>query len=116
LQLCAIYRTIENVQTKLEVLKTNEFESWLEDQQPKVKTLVLARLDLISLGHFGNHKRFDGLIELKWVNGTRVYTFMWGKAVVVALYGGNKNGQSRDIKKAKKIRDEVLKGSRTFHK
>ncbi len=101
---------------KLEVLKTDEFEKWLSEQQPKVRTITKARLDLISLGHFGNHKRFEGLIELKWLNGIRVYTFMWGAAVVVALHGGNKNGQSRDIKKAKKIRDEVLEGSRTLQK
>ncbi|MFZ4405248.1 MAG: type II toxin-antitoxin system RelE/ParE family toxin [Pseudobdellovibrionaceae bacterium] len=101
---------------KLEVLKTNEFEDWLADQQPKLKTQILARIDLISIGHFGNHKRFEGLIELKWLNGVRVYTFMWGNAIVVALYGGNKNGQSRDIKKAKKIRDEVLEGTRTLRK
>jgi putative addiction module killer protein len=104
------------VSKKLDVLRTDEFDSWLDEQQPKLRTLVLARLDLVSIGHFGNHKRFEGLIELKWLNGTRVYTFMWGTAVVVALYGGNKNGQSRDIKKAKKIRDEVLEGTRTLHK
>jgi putative addiction module killer protein len=104
------------MQSKLEVLKTDEFNHWLDSQQPKTRTIILARLDLISVGHFGLHKRFDGLIELKWLNGIRVYTFMWGNAVVVALYGGNKNGQSRDIKKAKKIRDEVLEGTRTLHK
>ncbi len=101
---------------KYEVVKTNEFEAWLKDQQPKVRTIILARLGLVTLGHFGNHKRFEGLIELKWLNGIRVYTFMWGTTVVVALNGGNKNGQNRDIKKAKKIRDEVLEGTRTFHK
>ena len=56
------------------------------------------------------------MIELRWLNGTRVYSFMWGSAIVVALYGGNKNAQSRDIQKAKKIRDEVLDGTRTLHK
>ena len=101
---------------KFDVLKTDEFEFWLEGQQPKTRTIIKARLDLVSIGHFGNHKRFEGLIELKWLSGIRVYTFMWGNAVVVALYGGNKNGQSRDIKKAKKIRDEVLEGTRTLHK
>lgn len=60
----------------LEVLKTEEFEQWLDDQSPKVRTVIKARLDLISIGHFGNHKRFEGLIELKWLNGIRVYTFM----------------------------------------
>jgi putative addiction module killer protein len=104
------------VSKKLDLYRTDEFEGWLNEQQPKLRTLILARLDLVSLGHFGNHKRFEGLIELKWLNGTRVYTFMWGTAIVVALYGGNKNGQSRDITKAKKIRDEVLEGTRTLHK
>ena len=105
-----------NVIKTLKLLKTSEFENWLNNQQPKTRTIVLARLDLISLGHFGNHKRFEGLIELKWLNGIRVYTFMWGATVVVALYGGNKNGQNRDIQKAKKIRDEVLEGTRTLYK
>lgn len=71
---------------------------------------------MIVLGHWGDHKRFEGLIELRWRNGIRAYSFMWGDSVVIALYGGNKNGQDRDIKKAKKIRDEVLEGVRTVQK
>jgi putative addiction module killer protein len=98
------------------ILKTNEFELWLSKQQPKIRTLVVARLDLLSVGHFGDHKRFDGLIELRWKNGTRVYTFMWSNAIVVALNGGNKNAQSKDIKKAVKIRNEILEGSRSVQK
>ena len=39
---------------------------------------------MLSLGHFGDHKRFEGLIELRWKNGTRVYSFMWGNTIVVA--------------------------------
>ncbi len=98
------------------ILKTAEFEGWLNQLPPKAKTIVLARLDMISIGHFGDHKRFDGLLELRWLNGTRVYGFFWGTSIIVALYGGNKNGQSRDIKKAKRIRDEVLDGTRTILK
>tara|TARA_Y100001935_G_C17300096_1_gene508697 strand:+ start:2451 stop:2720 length:270 start_codon:yes stop_codon:yes gene_type:complete len=77
---------------------------------------LVARLDLLSIGHFGDHKRFDGLIELRWKNGTRVSTFMWGEAIVVALNGGNKNAQQKDINRAKKIRNEILEGSRTIQK
>lgn len=92
-----------------QVLTTTEFDEWLQSQTPKTKAIILARLDLLSLGHFGDHKRFDGLIELRWRNGNRVYSFLWGRQIVVALlYGGNKNGQNQDIKKAKKVRDEVL--------
>jgi putative component of toxin-antitoxin plasmid stabilization module len=45
-----------------EVLKTGEFEEWLQEQPPKIRTQILARLDLLSLGHFGNYKRFEGLL------------------------------------------------------
>jgi putative component of toxin-antitoxin plasmid stabilization module len=76
----------------LEVLRTNEFDKWLSKQPPKTRAIITARLDLLSLGHFGDHKRFDD------------------------LNGGNKNGQDFDIKKAKKIRNEILEGSRTIQK
>jgi putative addiction module killer protein len=101
---------------RFEILTTDEFDAWLSEQQPKTRAIIKARLDHISLGHFGDHKRFEGLIELRWKNGTRVYSFHWGQAIVVALYGGNKHGQDRDIKKAKKIRDEVLEGLRPVRK
>lgn len=100
---------------KYKILKTSEFESWLDKQPPKVTVMIKSRLDLISIGHFGFHKRFEGLIELKWISGLRVYTFIWKNSLVVALYGGNKNGQSRDIKKAKKIKAEVIEGTRTIY-
>ncbi len=100
----------------LQVLKTTEFEKWFSKLQSKLKAIVVSRLDLLSLGHFGDNKRFDGLIELRWKNGTRVYTFMWGEAIVVALNGGNKNAQQKDINKAKKIRNEILEGTRTIQK
>ena len=98
------------------ILKTAEFEVWLSKQQPKIMTLVMARLDLRSIGHFGDHKRFEGLIELRWKNGTRVCTFMWSNSIVVTLNGGNKNAQAKDIKKAVRIRNEILEGSRSVQK
>jgi putative addiction module killer protein len=79
-------------------------------------TLVAARVDLLSVGHFGDHKRFEGLIELRWKNGTRFYTFIWSDAIVVAVNGGNKNAQTKDINKAIKIRNEILEGSRSIQK
>ncbi|MBX2987048.1 MAG: type II toxin-antitoxin system RelE/ParE family toxin [Bdellovibrionaceae bacterium] len=97
------------------IILTEEFEHWLQEQMPKTRSLVRSRLDLLSLGHFGDCKRFEGLLELRWKNGIRVYCFFWDRSVVVALDGGNKNGQSRDIKKAKKIREEILAGVRAFH-
>lgn len=99
-----------------EIVKTAEFDAWLVLQQPKIRTKVEARLDFVSIGHFGDYKRFEGLIELRWKNGIRVYTFIWGSVVVVALNGGSKNGQDRDIKKAKKIKSEILEGVYSIRK
>ena len=98
---------------RLRILKTFEFEDWLSKLQKKRRAIVQARLDLLSVGHYGNCKRFAGLVELRWRNGTRVYVFEWEGAVVVALNGGGKNGQKKDIDKAKKIREEILDGART---
>jgi putative component of toxin-antitoxin plasmid stabilization module len=62
-----VHYTVQLLQMKpLSVFKTHEFEEWLNDQPPQTKTIIKSRLDLIAVGHFGNHKRFEGLIELKW--------------------------------------------------
>jgi putative component of toxin-antitoxin plasmid stabilization module len=62
---------------KYNVLKTDEFEIWLNAQAPKSRLIIKSRLELIAIGHFGNHKRFDNIIELRWINGTRIYSFIW---------------------------------------
>lgn len=69
---------------KLKVLKTEEFEKWLTKQQPKTRVLIQARIDLLSLQHFGFHKRFEGLIELKWKNGL-LYTHSCGATQLLLL-------------------------------
>jgi putative addiction module killer protein len=91
----------------IRVFKTFEFISWLDGQPPKTITIITARIEMISIGHFGDHKKFDGLIEFRWKNGIRVYAFLKEKYLIVILIGGNKNGQSFDIKKAKKIKGKI---------
>lgn len=84
---------------------TAEFNTWFENQDDKVKGLVRARFSRIEVaGHFGVVKSLDdGVYELKWKNGLRVYFGYLEKTKILVLLGGNKNGQSKDIKKAKKI-------------
>jgi putative addiction module killer protein len=58
-------------------------------------------------GHLGEFKNLgQGLCELKWKIGLRVY-FMIAQDqdgnAFVALFGGGKDGQSRDISKARTI-------------
>lgn len=101
---------------KFQVLKTQEFNQWMNSQTDVVQSLILARLLRISVdGHFGVTNHFDGLVELKWKSGLRVYTARIGQMVIVVLGGGNKNGQSKDIKQAKKVlnkvKDTIIGGS-----
>ena len=94
-----------------EIYKTEEFEEWLGKQPLKTQIIVEARLERIEKdGHFGTTNSFDGLVELKWKSGLRIYTCRTEKIVIVMLYGGNKNAQDKDIRKAKKIRDQILEG------
>ncbi len=84
---------------------TSDFNEWFEDQKDKVKGLIRARFSRIQLdSHFGTVKSLgDGVYELKWKNGLRVYFGYLEKTKILILLGGNKNGQDKDIKKAKKI-------------
>jgi DNA-binding phage protein len=69
---------------------------------------------MLTLGHFGDHKRFEGLIELRWKNGTRVYSFMWGDAIVIALNGGIKMAKIVTSKEQKKSGTKSLKAHVPF--
>jgi putative addiction module killer protein len=84
---------------------TSEFNAWFMDQDDKIKGAIRARFSRIQeAGHFGIVKSVgDGVFEFKWKNGLRVYFGYLEKTRILVLLGGNKNGQSKDIKKAKKI-------------
>jgi putative addiction module killer protein len=85
-----------------------EYIEWYESQRPKEKAQIAKRLTSIEQhGHFGAVKDLgDFLLELKWVNGRRVYYSVMedeSGELTLLILGGNKNGQDSDIKKARKI-------------
>lgn len=87
------------------IFKTPEYQCWLEQEPPKSQVQIATRLELIETdGHFGNHKDLgDGVWELKWTGGRRIYYAHIPELSILLLLGGNKNGQSKDITQAKKI-------------
>lgn len=85
--------------------KTREYQNWLEKETYKSQVQITDRLTKIQTeGYFGDHKPLvDDVWELKWVNGRRLYYAYLAEIDLILLLGGNKNGQSKDITKAKKI-------------
>lgn len=90
---------------KYRLIKTQEYEEWLNEEPLKSRVQIADRLEKIETnGHFGVHKDLgDDIAELKWANGRRVYYAVIPEDNVLILLGGNKNGQEKDIKKAKKL-------------
>ena len=80
------------------------FGEWLADlKDARTKAKILARVDRLSLGSFGDCKSLGaGLFEMRidWGPGYRVYYAMVGRACVLLLCGGDKSRQSVDIRRA----------------
>ena len=86
----------------MQIIRSAEFEIWLSNETAKIQALVEARIFRIEhYDHFGDAKHLgDGLSELRWKNGLRVYFARTGGRVILLLHGGGKNDQKNDIKKA----------------
>ena len=88
----------------LQILRTADFDTWLAALRDKVgQKQVLTRLARLSLGHWGDCKPVGGdVVELRIHSGPgyRVYCWKDGLIVVIALGGGDKSSQVRDIAKA----------------
>lgn len=92
-------------------LKLKDFSVWYEEQTAKIQAQIDSRLLKIQeSGHYGHIRRLsDVLSEIKFNNGNRVYyteKIIDGKVMILIL-GGNKNGQTKDIKKAQKIAEKI---------
>lgn len=86
---------------------TEEYNEWESEQFDKARAQIAKRIaNIENFEHFGEAKQLgDGVAELKFKSGTRIY-FAIKKAndkTIILLLGGNKNGQSKDIKKAKSL-------------
>lgn len=83
----------------MQVIRAPEFENWLSSESAKVQALVESRVFRIEhYDHLG-----DGLSELRWKNGLRVYFARVGQRVVLLIHGGGKNAQKSEIKKARAL-------------
>lgn len=80
-----------------------KYEEWFQMQTERSKLQIEKRLDKIKQdGHFGRVRDLgDDLSELKFNDGRRIYYTIIPVNNVILLFGGGKNGQDGDIRKAK---------------
>ncbi len=85
------------------VKRDKGFDIWYSKLSNKQQLQVDARIHRIEkYGHFGDVKPVsDGVYELRWKNGWRVYFVKDVTNCIILLLGGHKNDQKKDIKKAK---------------
>ncbi len=85
--------------------QTSDFERWYGSLTIAQQTLIISRFDRLRGGHMGSARFLgDGLLELKWRNGMRVYFFRMDESLGIILWGGLKTTQSADIAKARRLK------------
>jgi putative addiction module killer protein len=95
----------------LKVLRTPVFEDWfaaMKDERGQAR--IAARLVALSQGHFGDCEAVGGGVSelrIDFGPGYRVYFARKGKLVYVLLVGGDKKSQKLDIKRARKVLEQL---------
>ena len=90
-----------------EVRKTDEFVRWLDGLRDiRARAKVLVRIERVVAGNLGDSKSVGhGVSELRidYGPGYRVYFTRRGQWIVILLVGGDKSGQTADIKTALRL-------------
>ena len=88
----------------IEIRETELFATWLDNQRDiQAKARVLVRIERLASGNAGDVKPVgEGVSEMR-INrgpGYRVYFIQRGSELIILPAGGDKSSQSRDIKSA----------------
>lgn len=88
----------------IEIRKTDKFGKWIDGLRDiRARARILVRIERLSLGNPGDVRPVgEGVSEMRidYGPGYRVYYNKTGPKVVVLLAGGDKRTQSKDIKAA----------------
>jgi len=88
----------------VEIRKTELFAKWIDTlRDVQAKARVLVRIERLASGNAGDVKPVgEGVSEMRinYGPGYRVYFVQRGSELIILLAGGDKRSQSRDIKSA----------------
>ena len=91
----------------IEIRKTEIFAKWLDGLHDiRARARILARIERLAAGNPGDVKPVgEGVSELRigYGPGYRVYYKKHGQQVVILLAGGDKSTQTKDIKTALRL-------------
>lgn len=79
------------------------FSTWLYGLQDRnLQRRVVERMDRVEEGNYGDYKSVgDGILELRFRVGLRIYFSERENVIVLLLCGGDKKTQSKDIARAR---------------
>ena len=86
----------------MKVVSSHEFNNWYEKATLREQAQVDARIARIEENnHLGDWKYIgDGLAELRWKNGRRIYFTKLKDKIILLLIGRYKNVQKKNLKEA----------------
>jgi len=91
----------------IEVRKTDTFAKWIDSlRDVKARVRILVRIERLSLGNPGDVKpvgKGGSELRIDYGSGYRVYYKKVGQTVIVLLAGGDKRTQTKDIKTAQRL-------------
>ncbi len=94
-----------------EIRETANFAKWLDGLSDiKARARVLVRIDRLADGNPGDVKSGGGGISemrIDYGPGYRVYYAERGHEVIILLAGGDKGSQSRDIRTAQRLAENL---------
>jgi putative addiction module killer protein len=95
------------------VYRTSVFSNWIENlRDQRAVARIAIRIDRLTSGNAGDAKSVgNGVSELKidYGPGYRVYFTRDGDKIIVLLCGGDKDNQSKDIARARRLAEEWRK-------
>jgi putative addiction module killer protein len=92
------------------------FNDWLDDLDKTIRVRILARLERVKQGNYGDYKKIgQGVLELRYFFGAgyRVYFAEDGDTIVILLHGGDKSSQVKDIDKAQEYWKDYQRAKKT---